>query len=286
MSKVVPILTGKDSIPNEGAVRFTNFKSLTGGLTVNAAPDFFDGALSGDVDKSVREDLSQMIIPTEHPNVPVAPNFFLGAKPPAGRVDVARRQACYNGAYGARAMHALQNYNVEESVYNGKAYTYSSTYYAGQLKLYAHHISAPTDPKGRPEYHMTQVKAYALTGRRETCVQGIGAFRNARDLAQRHRNMFIQQANRRARRSDAPSVDEPEAEAQQYGDTGFDQFVDCEDYVGSQVVAAENYSTSHDIDEGSAVPQHPAPPAKNRPHSGPVSEYRGNRTRPGRHFPS
>ncbi|KAK4206361.1 hypothetical protein QBC37DRAFT_407186 [Rhypophila decipiens] len=92
-----------------------------------------------------------------------------------------------------------------------------------------------------------------------------------------------------ARQSDALSVDEPEAEAQQYGDTGSDQFVDWEDYVGSQVVAAENYSTSHDIDEGSAlaaVPQHPDPPAKNRPRSGPVSEYRANRTRPGRHFPS
>ncbi|KAK4181980.1 hypothetical protein QBC35DRAFT_510773, partial [Podospora australis] len=70
MRNVIPIITGNASIPNEGNLPFTNFKSLTGGLTVNTVPDFFDGALPGDVDKSVREDLSHMIVPTKHANVP------------------------------------------------------------------------------------------------------------------------------------------------------------------------------------------------------------------------
>ncbi|KAM7210664.1 hypothetical protein V8F06_013947 [Rhypophila decipiens] len=240
MRNVIPIITGNTSIPNEGNLRFTNFKSLTGGLTVNAVPDFFDGALPGDVDKSVREDLSQMIIPTKSANVPVAPNFFLEAKPPSGGADVAR----------PRAMHALQNYDQEEPVYDGKAYTYSSTYHAGTgtLQLYAHHATAPADPEGRPEYHMTKLRGFDLTDSRDTFVQGATAFRNARDLAQRHRDQLIQGANARARRSDALSVGGQEVEAQQYVDTGSDEFVDF--------VAAENYATSHDINEGSAVPQY------------------------------
>ncbi|KAK4204707.1 hypothetical protein QBC40DRAFT_261336 [Triangularia verruculosa] len=203
MRNVIPIITGNASIPNEGSLPFTNFESLTGDLTVNAAPDFFDGALPGDVDKSVREDLRQIIIPTTHANVPVAPNFFLEAKALTGNAAVARRQACYYGAHGARAMHALQNYDEEEPVYDGNAYTYSATYHAGMgaLQLYAHHVAAPTEPEGRPGYHMTQVKAYSLTSDRETCVQGMGAVRNARDLAQRHRDEFIRSANARARQS-------------------------------------------------------------------------------------
>jgi hypothetical protein len=155
-------------------------------------------------------------------------------------------------------MHALQNYGEEEPTYDGNAYTYSSTYHAGTLKLYEHHVTAPTAPDGRPEYHMSQVKAYALTSDLETCVAGIGAFRNARDLAQRHRDEFIQGANARARRSDALLVDEPRAaEAQQYGDPGSDEFVDCEEYLASGAVATETITaSSRHVDEGTVLSQY------------------------------
>ncbi|KAK4186402.1 hypothetical protein QBC35DRAFT_270291 [Podospora australis] len=212
MRNVIPIITGNASIPNEGNLPFTNFKSLTEGLTVNAVPDFFDGAPPGDVDRSVREDLSQMIVPTKHADVPVAPNFFLEAKAPRGGADVARRQACYDGAYGARAMHSLQSYGEEEPVYDSNAYTYTTTYHAGTgtLQLYAHHITPPTAPGGRPEYHMTKLRGFDMTDSRETFVQGATAFRNARDVAQRHRDKFIQAANARARQSDVEAQHEAE----------------------------------------------------------------------------
>ncbi|KAK3319297.1 hypothetical protein B0H66DRAFT_575768 [Apodospora peruviana] len=240
MCNVILIITGDASIPNDGNLPFTNFKSLTEGLTVNAVPDFFDGALPADVDKSVREDLSQMIASIKHANVPVAPNFFLDAKAPRGGADVVRRQACYDGAYGARAMHSLQSYGEEEAAYDGNAYSYSSTYHAGTgtLQLYAHHVTEPTNPEGRPEYHMSQVKAYALTS---------DPFRNARDLAQRHRNRFIRQANGRARQPDALS---------QYGDTGSDEFVDWEEYASSVAVATEAIATSRHVDEGAPLSQY------------------------------
>ena len=57
--------------------------------------------------------------------------------------------------------------------------------------------------------------------------------------------------------SDAFPVNEPEeAEPQQYEDSSPDEFVDCEEYVASQAVAAENYGTCQAIDEGSTVPQY------------------------------
>jgi hypothetical protein len=47
---VIPIIAGNTGIPNEGNLPYTNFKSLTKGLTVNTVPDFFDRALPGDID--------------------------------------------------------------------------------------------------------------------------------------------------------------------------------------------------------------------------------------------
>jgi hypothetical protein len=51
-----------------------------------------------------------MGISTKHPSVPIELNFFLEVKRPDGNAAVAWRQAYYDGVYGARAMHALQNY--------------------------------------------------------------------------------------------------------------------------------------------------------------------------------
>ena len=82
----------------------------------------------------------------------MAPNFFLEVKGPEGILAVAERQARYHGAVGSRGIHSLQNYGAEEPEYDGKAYTFSSIYHGGTLKLYAHHVTAPTTEGGRPEY--------------------------------------------------------------------------------------------------------------------------------------
>jgi hypothetical protein len=104
----------------------------------------------------------------------------------------------YDGAVGARAMHKLQNYGADELVYDNKAYSFSSTYQDGQLKLYSTHLTAPTVPGGNPEYHMSQLKAYALTSDKDTFVRGATAYRDNRDLAMTYRDSFIEQANERA----------------------------------------------------------------------------------------
>ncbi|KAH8678537.1 hypothetical protein BX600DRAFT_150096 [Xylariales sp. PMI_506] len=206
MRNVVPILAGGDDIPNEGHLPFVNLDSMTKNTTAHPVPDFFDGAQPGDVDKQVREDLYNIIIPTKHPNVPVAPNFFLEAKGPGGSGEVVKVQAVLNGAYGARMMHALQNYGEEEPEYDGYARTFTATFLDGTLKLYAHHVTAPTSPGQRPEFHTTLLDAYALTGNDKGWLEGTGAFRNLRKLAKDYRDRFIANANARARNRSADAT--------------------------------------------------------------------------------
>ncbi|KAF2192904.1 hypothetical protein K469DRAFT_795090 [Zopfia rhizophila CBS 207.26] len=108
----------------------------------------------------------------------MAPNFFLAAKGPDGSLVVAGRQACYDGALGARAMHSLQSYRQDEPVYDNNADTITSIYHGGTLKMYTNHITPPRSPGGHPEYHMTQLRSFAITDTRNTCAAGLQAYRN------------------------------------------------------------------------------------------------------------
>ena len=233
MRNVVPLIAGHSTIPNEGHIPFTNLDSITNNTTVNPVPDFFDGARPGDLDRKVREDLDKIIIPTKKAGVPVAPNFFLEAKSSGGTVEVADGQAVLDGAHGAIMMHALQNYLQAEPLYDGNAYTFTSTLLGGFLTLYAHHITAPVAPGQRPCQHTTQLDAYALTGNDKAWLEGTAAFRNLRILAKDYRDRFIETANARARKQHAEDTDTEETdlastieEEQQEGSSPFD-FYDC-----------------------------------------------------------
>ncbi|KAI8623376.1 hypothetical protein F5Y19DRAFT_458757 [Xylariaceae sp. FL1651] len=198
MRNVVPLIAGDADIPNEGHLPFTNLASITEDTTVNPMPDFFDGAHPEAVDRRVKEDLDKIIIPTKKGGVPIAPNFFLEAKSPGGNIEAAVGQAVLDGAHGAIIMHALQNYLVDEPVYDGNAYAFTSTLIDGYLKLYAHHLTAPAKSGQRPGYHSTLLKAYALSDD-EVYPEGRGAFRNLRMRAKEDRDRFIEIANARAR---------------------------------------------------------------------------------------
>ena len=170
---------------------------MTNGTTVIPKPDFYDGALPKEIDTTVREDLGQYIVPTGYSMAPVAPNFFLEVKAPKGSADVVKRQACYNGAIGARGMHQLQSYKQKESIYDGNAYTITSTFHTGNLRMYTTHPTQTED--GTTEYHMSQVDGWDLTGNPNSFRQGATAFRNARDYAREQRDAFISAANERSR---------------------------------------------------------------------------------------
>lgn len=213
MRSLVPVVAGTAEIPNEGHLPFTNLESLTNEATVKAVPDFFDGAHPETIDKEVGQAMSQMIIPTKHTAVPAVPNFFLEAKASKGGAHVALRQACLDGAYGARAVDALRSYAEAEPAYDGSASAYSSTLHDGTLKLFAHHVTVPRTAQGRPEYHMTQLRSFGMTDSRETFIAGASAFRNARDLAKSDRDSALWVANRRASRAGASAAEEHRTES-------------------------------------------------------------------------
>ncbi|KIE02323.1 hypothetical protein MAJ_01981, partial [Metarhizium majus ARSEF 297] len=267
MRNVIPIIAGDANIPNEGNITFTNLTSLTDESTVRAVPDYFDGTRISEIHSAVKRDLKELIIPTKHVNIPAVPNFFLEAKGPNGSAFIAEKQACYDGAYGARAMHALQNYQETEPMYDGNAYTYSSTYHAGTgtLQLYAHHVTAPTTSERQPEYHMTQLRSFGMTDSRETFVAGAAAFRNARDSAKRHRDSFIGAANTRATRS-AAGIREAVAETDgasalytQYepaNRTEYSAWQDADYALQQQIADGSDHVLQNDAEVAGTVPRY------------------------------
>jgi hypothetical protein len=211
MRRVLPTLLGDADILDEEDLLFTRLDSITDNTTVDPKPDFYDGARLRDIDKRVLEDIDEdidnqdedglrcsFIIPTKHYKAPVAPNFFLEAKAPSGSADVLKRQACHDGAVGARAMHELQSYAAGKPVYDNNAYTLTATYHSGTLRIYATHAT-PSGPGGSIEYHMTEIDGWYTTGNPNTYRQGAAALRHARELAKEWRDQFISAANERAR---------------------------------------------------------------------------------------
>ncbi|EDN05713.1 predicted protein [Histoplasma mississippiense (nom. inval.)] len=174
MSSVCPIIRGDADIPYE--------------------EDFYDGAHTAQLDHRVRSELNSYIVPSTQHNAPILPNFFAEAKGPDGSTAVAKRQALYDGSLGARAMLRLQAYG-KELAYDGNAYVVTSTYHDGNLKLYTTHPTTSNDAGRDTDYHMTQLRSFALTDTAESFLQGASAFRNARDWAKEQRDYGIANAN-------------------------------------------------------------------------------------------
>ena len=89
-------------------------------------------------------------------DLPIVPSFCVALKGPDGSIAVAKRQASYDGALGARGMHSFQSYGQDEPVYDNNAYAITSTYHTGHLKMYITHPAQPASPRRRPEYCANQ----------------------------------------------------------------------------------------------------------------------------------
>jgi hypothetical protein len=200
MESVIPIIEGEiqDAKCVSGGIPFTNLDHLTDGTLVPGNPDCYYGARLEQLNRQVRTELSDHIVPSTQHNLPIVPNFFLAGKGPDGCIAVAARQASYDGALGARGIYKLQTYGQDEPACRNNAYTITSIYYGGQLKMYTSHLAQPNGPGSRPKYYITQINTWGMTGNNETCRQGATAFRNARDWAKEQRDEAIRQANERA----------------------------------------------------------------------------------------
>ncbi|KAI9877505.1 MAG: hypothetical protein M1830_003735 [Pleopsidium flavum] len=214
---VIPIIEGKirDGRCVAGGIPLTNLDDLTDGTISSGNPDRFYGARPEQLNRQIRNQLRGRIVPSTQEDLPMAPSFFLAAKGPDGSAVVARRQACYDGALGARSIQSLQSYGQPEPVYDNNAYTVTSIYNDGTLKMYTSHPSQPTGPENRPEYYMTQLNTWGMTGNPETFRQGATAYRNARDWAKEKRDGFIEAANGR--------MPDTYTESPSFGSSGYGQ---------------------------------------------------------------
>jgi hypothetical protein len=198
MSTAFQVILGNADIPSAENLVFGNMEPLTDESIVYAKPDFYDGARPEQIVPQIRQALGKSIIPSTQQHAPALPNFFAEAKGPDGSAAVAKRQAGYNGAIGARGMNAIQKFGPDcGTAQENNAYTITSTYHDGQLKIYTSHSTTFTDPLKRTEYYMTQIRTFAMTDIHGTFRQGAAAFRNARDWAKEKREEAIAAANAR-----------------------------------------------------------------------------------------
>ena len=196
-SDIIPLIAGGTSIPSIYNRLFTNLATMTNDVTSAAKPDYHDGSRPAELNQRVRNDLKPYIVPCKRLHEPLLPNFFTEVKGPDGKASEMKLQATYDAAHGARAMLEIQSYGQDGYDYDGKAYTLASTYHSGTgtLQMYAMHPTEPVEPDGRPRYHMTQLRGFMMTDNRDTCRDGLRAYRNGRELAEEYRNTAIVRAN-------------------------------------------------------------------------------------------
>lgn len=201
MANAFPILQGETELPSAFRRTFQNLEPLTDGTIVDAEPDHYVGARPEQLDTSIHEKLGPFVVPSKHTAAPIVPNNSTEAKGPSGTRTVLKLQACYDGAIGARAVQCLQSFGEPKPVYDNNAYTITSTFDGELLSMYTTHPTAPTNSRGRPEYHMNRLGSFALVGTPDVFRQGATAYRNARDWTKERRDEFINTANERARAS-------------------------------------------------------------------------------------
>lgn len=194
---LIPTIEGgiNDSKTVERGYSFENVKPLTDGTISSAWPDRFYGARPEQLDRELRDELSDIIIPSTQDSRSMLPNFFLKVKGSEESAAVTKRQACYDGALGARVMQILQSYEKDDSVYDNNTYIIASTYHDGQLKLYISHSIESMSTRHEPEYVMTQLKGWSTISDSKTFRQGVTWYRNARHWTGEKRNEFIMIAN-------------------------------------------------------------------------------------------
>ncbi len=199
--KITPIIRGSSQFGSDKGHPFLNMNDITNGGIVKVQPDFYDGVQHySSLEKKMYAELGHFIRPLVAKTTPVVvPNFFgvfRSEDTKASEVEVLAR---YSGAIGARGIHRLRSFGVEdqETVYDNKAYTISATYSNGVLTFYAHRLIAPSVRGGRDRYRMTLIVATLLASSPGDFRKGVEAFRNAREWAREKRDELVAAANAR-----------------------------------------------------------------------------------------
>lgn len=195
IANVFPTIKGHTYYPCSFDTLCSNWAPFDSNL-VTPKPDFWDGARQTPNNLKIRQEFGRLIMPLTSYEDPFIPNFFAELKSPKGSINIAQRQACYDGALSARGMFCILTGGMT-GPYDGCAYTISATYSGGTLEMFLHHVSPPETDNDLPHYHMTPMGAWALHNSIDTFRQGVSAFQNGRDIADGLRGQVLRAANAR-----------------------------------------------------------------------------------------
>ncbi|KAL2837180.1 hypothetical protein BJY01DRAFT_251599 [Aspergillus pseudoustus] len=121
-------------------LRFDHFAPFIDQALVEPRPDRAYGPSAQTLKRKIREDLADLIRLSNRTRCITLPNFSIEVKGPDGKGKVAEQQACYNAAFGPRAMHSLRAYGKRDAsaAFDGKAYTTSMTFESNSSALNLH----------------------------------------------------------------------------------------------------------------------------------------------------
>ena len=266
---VIPIIQGKLKDPRtvSGEIPFTNLAPLTTDKNlVSGNPDTYHGARPEQLDRRIRDELGQYIVPSTQHDLPILPNHVIAAKGPDGSAAVAIRQATYDAHFGVRAMDVTRSYGQAGPQHDGNAYAFSSIYYSGTLKLYTSHSTAPANPGGRPSYHMNHLRSFAMGDTAETWRDGATWYRNSIDLAKEFRDDVIHGANEVVNRVQVPITPFPSNTGESFASTGSRLGLDSQVVERAPSVTSDDFQTAEgsqgDEDEEEEDEPSLPPPAK------------------------
>lgn len=176
---------------------FNHFETLTQGCMGQVKPNLVAGARPEQLDSEIRARLHKHILPSGQHSL-IAPNFFFEVKSGATNSTVSCQvRSCYEGAFGTRAIHAIQSFgHQEKNVYDHQAYTITVMFFNSVLRFYAHHPVMSADGTRR-EYITNLIRGYYIEGSLEMFQEGVAAYRNAREWAKEQRDEIIMAANAR-----------------------------------------------------------------------------------------
>lgn len=202
----VPAIVGRCRLPHTGNVSWNNMSSMTDDQTVAPQPDLYYGFRVSDIDKSIRNDIDSLIIPSKTKGAPGAPYMILENKGRHGSLEVVKYQATHGGAATARAQFALKNFGLADPIYDdevlAEAWTYSCS--PGDLTRYVVRVSKPAAGSSQPGYHLTHIKTYHITESIDQFRKGVSAFRHCRSEAHAKALARLEKAQERLRRRKGP----------------------------------------------------------------------------------
>ena len=120
MTAIFSVVKGPKIYPSTTNQPCDNWAPLISAKLVIPQPGYFDGEHQTPGEAKLLEILDSLVTPSRSSDAPFLPNFLVEVKAPGDSAEIARRQAVYNGAFGARAMLHLQAYGAEET-FDGNA---------------------------------------------------------------------------------------------------------------------------------------------------------------------